>query len=1069
MGLTRAAAFVCVIGGSLFSASFATAEGHSPGMVGESDPAFASLEWRCIGPARGGRVQAVSGVVGDPDTYYMGATGGGVWKTTNRGVSWSNITDGFITTGSVGDIAVAEADENVIYLGMGEADIRGNFSHGDGVYRSTDSGKTWAHVGLEGTRQIGRVAVHPTDADTVFVAALGHVFGPNEERGVFKSTDGGATWRKVLYVDDRTGAIDVAFDPNNPRVLFAGMWQVFRTPWSMESGGEGSGLYRSLDGGETWEELTKGLPEGIKGKIGVSPSAAARDLVYAIVEAEEGGVFRSTDGGDSWSRVNEDRNLRQRAWYYTHIIADPNEADTVHVMNVRFHKSVDGGKSFTSVRVPHGDNHDLWIDPLDSERIINANDGGANISFDGGATWSTQTNQPTAQFYRVEVDNSFPYRVYAGQQDNSTASVSSRGREFGNWQRDLYAVGGCECGYVAVHPENPDIVYAGCYGGYLTRYDHSTGEARNISVWPEVPMGDGTVNLRHRFQWTFPIVISPHDPDKVYVGGERVFQSTNCGASWEIISPDLTTNDKSKQGSSGGPITKDNTSVEYYCTVFTIAESPIEAGLIWAGSDDGLIHVTSDGGGDWENVTPAGMGEWPMVSIIEPSAHDADTAYAAVTRYKSNDFAPYIYKTSNRGRSWQKIVNGIGEEDFVRSVREDPEVPGLLYAGTETGVYVSMNDGGTWRAFRGTVAGSDGEAQLPHVPVTDLKVKGDDLVISTQGRSFWIMDDLAPVRQMARGVYAEGNRLFEPAAAYREGWDRVRVHFNLDATPEDEVRLAFYGADGEEIRAYKVEVEPEDAEEEEADETDEGEASEDEGDDEEEGEESDEPKDSFTAKPGMNLFAWNMRHEDPVKVPGAVGWPSPPPGPRVPPGAYEVELRVNDFSARQRVTVLADPRYGTPQSDYDAQYAMLLDVHETLSSAHKAVNTIRAVRGQIGTVMGNAKKAGLDGELKDASKAILDELKAIEDEIIQSRSKSPQDPLNYPIKLNDKIGAIAGTIDGDHAPTKQSRDVFEMLKDALRVQLDRLEVVIEEDVPTFNALVREVDVPVIVVDTDEAP
>jgi photosystem II stability/assembly factor-like uncharacterized protein len=599
-----------------------------------------SLEWRAIGPARGGRAQAVTGVVGEPDLYYMGATGGGVWRTTDGGERWTNISDGFFKTGSVGAIAVAPSDPNVIYVGMGETDVRGNFSHGDGVYRSLDAGKTWEHVGLDDSRQIGHIVVHPGDPMTVYVAALGHIWGPNAERGVFRSTDGGETWEKIKYVNDRTGAVHLAMDPHNPRVLFASFWRITRTPWSMESGGAGSGLYRSTDGGDTWAQLTgedgmaEGLPDGTLGKIGLSVSAAQRDLVYAIVEADEGGVFRSTDGGDTWRKMNSERDLRQRAWYYTHIYADPVDAGTVYVMNVRFHKSIDGGRTFSTIRVPHADNHDLWIDPLDSKRMVNANDGGANVTYDGGRTWSTQTNQPTAQFYRVTVDNSHPYRVYGAQQDNSTASVSSRAREFGNWQRDLYSVGGCECGYIAVHPEDPDIVYAGCYGGYLSVYDHDLGETRNISIWPENPMGGGADVLEHRFQWTFPIVISPHDPETVYVGGERVFRSTNRGASWEEISGDLTTNDKSKQRSSGGPITKDNTSVEYYCTVFTIAESPVEAGVIWAGTDDGLIHVSSDNGETWTEVTPpeisTEVGDWPMISLIEASPHDADTAYAAV-------------------------------------------------------------------------------------------------------------------------------------------------------------------------------------------------------------------------------------------------------------------------------------------------------------------------------------------------------------------------------------------------------------------------------------------------------
>ncbi len=985
-----------------------------------------SLEWRAIGPARGGRVQSVAGVIGDRNTYYMGATGGGVWKTSDAGNSWRNVTDGFLNTGSVGAVAVAPSDPNVVYVGTGEADIRGNFSHGDGVYRSLDAGKTWQHVGLDDTRQIGRIAVHPRDENTLFVAALGHVFGPNDQRGVFRSTDGGDTWERVLHVDDRTGAIDVAIDPNNPRVIFASFWHVSRTPWSLDSGGPGSGLYRSTDGGDTWQPLTNGLPGGVKGKIGVSPSAAQRDLVYAIVEAEDGGVFRSTDGGDSWRKVNSDRDLRQRAWYYTHIYADPAEPDTVYVMNVRFHKSIDGGRTWSTIRVPHADNHDLWIDPNDNQRMINANDGGANVSFNGGQTWSTQTNQPTAQFYRVTTDNAHPYRVYGAQQDNSTASVSSRGREFGGWERDLYAVGGCECGYIAVHPEDPDIVYAGCYGGYLSVYDHELGESRNISIWPENPMGAGVEDWKHRFQWTFPIVISPHDPETVYVGAERVFRSTNRGQSWESISDDLTTNDKSKQGSSGGPITQDNTSVEYYCTVFTIAESPVTPGIIWAGSDDGLIHVTSDDAETWENVTPVGMGDWPMISLIEASPHDADTAYAAVNRYKMNDFRPQVWRTTDRGKTWTMAVDGLPSDAFVRSVREDPTTPGLLYIGTETGVFYSYNAGNTWSPL---------QLNLPRVPITDVTVKDDDLVVATQGRSFWILDDLAVIRQLAESPDDDEPELFEPAPAYREGWDRVRFHVYMPEDLEGEAAFTIRDADGDEVRSWTV---------------------------------NGKGDNNLNWSAGMNQFNWNFRHERAVRVPGAVAWPPHPPGPRTIPGDYTAELVVGEWSQQVAFSILPDPRRGTTPEEYDAQFGLLTEINDALSAAHEAVNNIRAVRTQIDTALARAKSAGLDDELKEPAKELRDTLKEIEETIIQTKSKSAQDPLNYPIRLNDKIGALAYAVDGDFPPTAQSRAVFEHLKSQLDEQLAALEDVMNEGIPAFNELVYEQRVPAIVLEDDEA-
>jgi photosystem II stability/assembly factor-like uncharacterized protein len=990
----------------------------TPSMLG-------SLSWRNIGPARGGRAQAVAGVIGDRNTYYMGATGGGVWKTTDAGGTWTNVTDGFVGTGSVGDVQVAPSDPNVVWVGMGEADIRGNFSHGDGVYRSTDAGRTWAHVGLEDSRQIGRIAVHPDDPDTAFVAALGHVFGPNAQRGVFRTTDGGETWERVLFVDDRTGAVDVRIDPINPRVVYAGLWQVSRTPWRLDSGGPGSGLYRSTDGGSTWTELTNGLPAGVKGKISVSPSRAQRDLVYAMVEAEDGGVFRSTDGGDSWRRVNDDRSLRQRAWYYTHVYADPVDPDTVYVMNVRFHKSTDGGERFSTIRVPHADNHDLWIDPHDNQRLVNANDGGANVSFDGGGTWSTQTNQPTAQFYRVTTDSRVPYRVYGAQQDNSTASVSSTASAGGNWQRDLYAVGGGESGYIAVHPENPDIVYAGSYGGYLTRYDHATGTSRNVMVWPENPMGAGTVDLVHRFQWTFPIVISPHDPETVYVGGERLFVTRDGGASFEAISPDLTTDDPSKQRSSGGPITQDNTSVEYYCTIFTVAESPLEAGLIWVGSDDGLVHLTEDGGGSWTNITPPDMGDWPMISLIEASPHDADTAWMAVNRYKMNDFRPQVWRTRDRGANWELVVDGIAGDAFVRSVREDPVVPGLLYAGTETGVWASLDGGDSWMSL---------QLDLPVTPVTDVTVRDDDLVIATQGRSFWILDDLVVLRAMAAGMGDPARpQLVDPAPAYRQGWDSGRFHVWRPAGHDGELELVVRdAASGRVIRELEV-----------------------------------------PAEAGMHLVRWNFRHEDPVRVPGAVAWPPHPPGPRAKPGAYAVDLVASGADDGEQIVAAADfelrghPGVPTTADEYAAQEALLLEIHARLSDAHRAVNEIRGVRRQVDAVLEQAAAAGRGDAIAEAADTLLAELSEVEEAIIQTRSRSPQDPLNFPIKLNDKIGALAYVVDGDFGPTRQARAAFEDLSARLQVHLDRLDVVRAERVDAFNALVADAGVPAIVPPADD--
>src|SRR5215210_4789898 len=681
------------------------------------------LQYRSIGPYRGGRSAAVAGVASQPFVFYYGATGGGVWKTTDGGINWESVSDNSVFgTGSVGAIGVSDSDPNTIYVGMGESPIRGNVSHGDGVYKSTDAGKTWKRIGLEDTRQIPRIRVHPKNPDLVYVAALGHVWGPNEQRGVFRSKDGGKTWEKILSRGNKAGAIDLILDPGNPNTIYAGFWEVYRKPWTLESGGPSGGIFKSNDGGDTWNELTKnsGLPRGIVGKIGIAVSPANPERVWAIVEAEDGGVFRSDNAGRTWTRVNEERRLRQRAWYYTRIYADPKNADTMYVLNTGFYKSNDGGRTFTGIGVPHGDNHDLWIAPDDPNRMINSNDGGANVSFNGGRSW-TEQDQATAQFYRVTTDNDFPYNIYGAQQDNSTIRIASRTTEGGISERDWYDVGGGESGWIAPSPKDSNIVFAGSYGGLLTRRDHRTGQERNVSPWPDNPMGAGAEAMKYRFQWNFPILFSPHDPNTLYTAGNILFKSTNEGQSWTAISPDLTRNDKSKQGSSGGPITKDNTSVEYYDTIFTVSESPVKAGVIWTGSDDGLVQVTRDGGLKWENVTPKGMPEWIQINSLDASPHDAATAYVAATAYKSDDFRPYLYKTSDYGKTWKKITAGIPDNAFTRVVREDPNRRGLLYSGTETGLYVSFNDGESWQSL---------QLNLPVVPITDLIVhKGEkDLI-----------------------------------------------------------------------------------------------------------------------------------------------------------------------------------------------------------------------------------------------------------------------------------------------------------------------------------------------------
>src|SRR6266850_1867015 len=724
------------------------------------------LQWRSIGPFRGGRSTAVAGVTSQQNVFYFGSTGGGVWKTNDGGINWEPISDDYFKTGSVGAIGISESDPNVVYVGMGESPIRGNVSHGDGVYKSTDAGKTWKHVGLDDTRQIARVRVHPRNPDIVYVAALGHVFGPNEQRGVFRSTDGGKNWQKVLYRSSKAGVTDLILDPTNPNTIYAALWEVYRQPWTLESGGPGGGIFKSTDAGDTWTEITRnqGLPKGMIGNIGITVSPVNSDRVWAIVEAEDGGVFRSDNGGKTWSKVNEERRLRQRAWYYTRIYADPKNTDTVYVLNTGFYKSNDGGRTYTSISVPHGDNHDLWIAPDDPTRMIESNDGGANVSFNGGKSW-TEQDQATAQFYRVVLDNDFPYNIYGAQQDNSTVRIASRNTDAGIRQADWYDVGGGESGWIAPSLKDSQIVFAGSYGGLITRYDHRTGQLRDVSPYPNNPMGAGADVLKYRFQWNFPILFSSHDQNTLYTAGNVLFRSPNEGQNWEVISPDLTRDDKSKQGSSGGPITKDNTSVEYYATIFTVMESPVQKGVIWTGSDDGLVQVTRDAGKNWSNVTPPKdlMPEWIQINSIEASPNDPATAYVAATMYKWDDNKPYLYKTNDYGQTWKKITNGIPNTAFTRVIREDPNKRGLLYAGTETGMYVSFDNGARWQSL---------QLNLPVVPISDLAIhkREKELVAATQGRSFWIFDDLPLLHQMMdAGAFkaVRETHLFQPKEAYR--------------------------------------------------------------------------------------------------------------------------------------------------------------------------------------------------------------------------------------------------------------------------------------------------------------
>ncbi len=1056
MGDVSLALGLLLLSGGVCGSSAQLPTGGSVGSGAFSLPAVGegSLAWRNVGPYRGGRSVAVAGDPSRDLVFYFGSVGGGVWKTEDGGHRWRNVSDGYFRTGSVGAIGLAPSDPDIVYVGTGEACIRGNASHGDGVYRSTDGGATWTRSGLETTRHIARVRVHPEDPDIVYAAALGHAWGANPDRGVYRSKDGGATWEKVLYVDDHTGAIDLVMDPADPRVLYAAMWQAQRFPWGLRAAGPGSGLYKSVDGGDTWKELTHnpGLPVSANlGRIGVAVSPSDPNRVWAILEAEEeqSGVYRSDDGGASWQVVSQMANLLQRPWYYHHIVADPRDRGTVYVLNTQVWKSTDGGETYTQIPTPHGDNHDLWIDPDNPARMVEANDGGGTVSFDGGRSWSTIYNQPTAQFYHVTTDNQFPYRIYGAQQDNSTLSGPSRSDYGDIYAAEWYSVGGSEDAYLAVRPDDPNIVFAGDHY-WLTRYDHRLRQVKYISPRPEMYWGWGAKDLKYRFQWVYPVLISPHDPDVLYVTSQFVHRSRDEGHSWEIISPDLTRADPKTlestpawgesydTGPYWGPIKRDNTGIEWYATIHAFAESPITAGLFWSASDDGLVHVSRDGARTWDKVTPRDFPDFTLVSIVEASSHDPAVAYLAAHRYKLDDPQPYLYRTRDYGQTWTRITDGIRPGDFTRAIREDPVRPGLLYAATETGVYVSFDDGDHWQPL---------QLNLPHVPVHDVVVKGNDLVAATHGRSFWILDGLGLVRQLGPEALQGSFHLFEPqeTGRFREGASRgaerpvqsppealgenppngVMIDYHLARTPSGEVTLVIEEASGATIHRFSS---------------------------------RDSGPNRVSVSPGLNRFVWDLRYPGPEPLEGALFRRYDPTGPLAPPGSYRVTLITPEGRQTRDFTIVKDPRADMTVAQFAEQHELLLSVRDRISETHRTVKRIRDMRAQLEGALERAPEGKVGEEVARLGDSVGDELYRIEEQLTQIRAKATQDLINYPTRLNDKFSTLAGLVEmADDPPTVQDGEFYVELVERLRHQMDLLDELVRGDWARLQQLIPKAE------------
>ncbi|MDP1570120.1 MAG: hypothetical protein Q8L86_08960 [Vicinamibacterales bacterium] len=1013
----------------------ATAATPSAQVAGSVDPSlYSGMQWRSIGPDRGGRSITVGGSDRRIFEYWFGATGGGAWKTTDGGNTWRPMTDGKITSSSIGAIGVCEADPDTVYIGGGEVQFRGNIIQGDGVYKTTDGGETWTHLPeLRDSQTVARLRIHPTDCNTAFAAVFGRPYAEHPERGIFKTTDGGQTWRRTLYRDAKTGAADLSIDPKNPNVMYAGLWEAFRTPHSMSSGGPGSGLFKSVDGGETWTELTRnpGLPGGLWGKVGVSVSPADANRVYAMIDNNDGGLFASDDAGATWRLMNDNRNLRQRAFYYTRVVADTQDKDTVYVLNVQFFKSTDGGKTTTTIRVPHGDNHDLWIAPSDNRRLMEANDGGGNVSFNGGETWSGQ-GYATGQFYNVFTTKHVPYHVCGAQQDNSTACISSQaqpGAGEGSLPPIFYSPGGGESGYIAADPRNTDVFFAGSYGGLLTRLDRSTGQRRVVTIYPNNPMGHSSIDIKERFQWTFPIVYSHADPQVLYASSQHLFQTTNGGQSWHKISPDLTRADPATMQASGGPITRDQTGVETYATIFTIAPSRQDGHTIWTGSDDGYVHVTRDSGKTWARVTPAGLPDFTRISLIEASPHENGVAYLAGNLYQRDDRRPYVYKTADFGKTWTKIVTGIPDWDFARVIREDPTRRGLLYLGTEHGVYVSFNDGAEWQPL---------QLNLPTTPVHGLVVEERDLVIGTHGRGFYVLDDINVLRQATPELTSRALHVFQPTDPQRGLDANIAFDYYL-GRDADEVTIEILDAQGAVLRSFT-------------------------------GTPKDKPAPAqgggfFGGAPprvavgkGMNRFTWDLRQNGAVVFEGMIMWAAQPQrGPASPPGQYTVRVSANGEQQTRTFRIGLDRRLqaqGITEADLLEQFSLSTRVRDRVSEANTAVIQIRTLRDQV-----NERLEKVPEQRRSEIQKILDglvlPLTQVEEEIYQVRNRSGQDPLNYPIKLNNKIAALAGVVESaDSKPTDQSYEVFNELSGLLDAELRKMRETLDTELPRVNSVLQ---------------